>query len=119
MTDNKSIVEIYWQKINKKHWDELPDFFTFDARIVWPNTAEDFEVSRFLEVNRNYPGDWTITPEKIISSFETVISVVLVSDGKSSFHAISFFYFVAGKIAGLEEYWSEDSDPPIWRRFIN
>lgn len=115
MADNKSTVEEFWKKINEKRWDDLADFFTYDAKINWPNTSETFEVSRFVSVNKHYPGDWKIAIEKVLSSFNTVISVVLVNFGNLSFHAVSFFYFVDGKIVCLEEYWGDDGEPPLWR----
>ena len=115
MQDNKTTVAAFWQKIDDKQWDDLTDFFASDAEISWPNTAEIFDIPRFIAINRNYPGSWRIDVEKILSSFNTVISVVAVSDGVLSFHAVSFFYFIDGKIAALQEYWGDDGEPPLWR----
>jgi len=116
MINNRAIVADFWQIINEKRWEDLPKFFAFDAKVLWPNTAETFEVPCFVAVNKNYPGDWKIEVKKIISSFNTVISVVGVSDGQANFHAVSFFYFVDGMISCLEEYWGDDGEPPLWRQ---
>ena len=101
--------------MDNQEWDKLLEFFDYDAQIYWPNTNERFSVEKFVEINRNYPGDWRVNIKKILNSYNTVISVVGLTDGQKSLHAISFFYFVEGFVASLEEYWSEDGSPPDFR----
>jgi len=112
MNDNKQLIEVFWNHMNNKSWQELTSLFSADAEIIWPNTKEEFSVSLFVKINELYPGSWSIDIEQLLSFDDTVISVVRVTDGDLSFHAISFFYFSNNKISLLQEYWSQDGNPP-------
>jgi hypothetical protein len=104
----KKIVRRLWSDIDARRWDNLPAYFSKNARIEWPNTGESFDAKGFRDVNGNYPGYWRVEVEKIIRVGRLVISVVKVSDNASSFHATSFFTFRSRKILALVEYWGED-----------
>ena len=111
------IVENFWRDMDAQRWGELPAYFADDARIDWPNTDEQFDVAGFAEVNHNYPGNWSITIRKLLcADDDTIVSVVQVQDGETSFHATSFFKFREGKIVSLDEYWGQDEPPPEWRK---
>lgn len=103
--------------MDARHWEGLRDHFAEGASVVWPNTGERFDVDAFVSVNREYPGKWSIRVEKLLDAGEAVVSVVRVTDGGESFHAVSFFEFAPGteKIARLEEYWGSDGPPPAHR----
>lgn len=107
-----------WCDINMQRWDKIPDYFTPDASIHWHNTNEKFTVSEFLKANSEYPGNWTIIPEKALCDGNTVITVVKVAlrDAYVSLHATSFFEFEGDKIKRLDEYWGDDGPAPQWRK---
>jgi len=115
MKTSEQIIENYWQHFNNKTWCSLFSFFTEDAEIIWPNTNEEFSVARFVEINEKYPGNWSIDVEKMLILENLAISVVRIFMNCQSFHAISFFTFTNNKISLLQEYWSEDTKPPLWR----
>ncbi|MBU1144998.1 MAG: nuclear transport factor 2 family protein [Firmicutes bacterium] len=111
-------IKSFWQEMNLKHWENLYSYFHERAVIIWPNTNEIFDVLTYVEINEEYPGSWTIELNKIIESNQQVITVerIFSTEEKTSLHGTSFFTFEQDKIIALEEYFSEDGSPPIWRR---
>ena len=45
----------------------------------------------------------------------TVVKVFPI-DKDSSFHVVSFIKIEDGLISEMDEYWSDDDLPPMWRR---
>ncbi|HWQ21117.1 MAG TPA: nuclear transport factor 2 family protein [Clostridia bacterium] len=111
------LISELWNAMDRRQWEELAAYFCDDAVVFWPSTNERFTVPEFIEVNRAYPGTWTIQIERLQQVDDLVVSVVKVAlaEGRTSFHAVSFFEFRGDKIGTLYEYWGEDGDPPQWR----
>ncbi len=90
-----------------------------EAVVRWPNTREAFYGrDGFIEANRRYPGRWRFHLERLEACGRGMVAAFRVfsrTSGKS-FHAVSFFEFRSGLIAGLTEYWGEDGEPPAWRK---
>lgn len=107
-----------WNAVHRQAWEELAGFFLPDAEIYWHNTNERFTVSEFVRANREYPGDWSVTIQRLEATETAVVSVVRVrlSEGGAAFHATSFFQFRDGIISRLDEYWGDDGPPPQWRQ---
>ena len=118
MSEYVEIATKFLNYFNDAEFDKAASLLRDDCVVTWPNTREIFRGKRnFIEANKNYPGRWFISIEKIYSHNDLVVSVVKVSSDEStkSFHAVSFFKFKDDFIAEIEEYWGENSDPPVWR----
>lgn len=116
------IVTSLWADMDHQNWSGLPPYFAPGASILWPNTSERFSVDGFTRANREYPGKWSISVERLEQINDLVVSVALVrlAGGDSSFYATSFFEFDSqGRITRLTEYWSENAPPPEWRKVLN
>ena len=113
--DKLQIVRDLWSTMDEQNWDRLASYFSENAAIYWPNTREVFNVTQFVMINKEYPGSWKITVDRLIETKDQIISVVKVSMENHSFHAVSFFNFDAKKINQVVEYWGEDGLPPNWR----
>jgi len=111
----EEIICTYWSDIDKQNWNNLATYFTAEATISWPNTTELLTVDDFVNVNRYYPGNWTIEVLRLFSCGDNHCSITRVSSQSASYHALSFFSFQTNLISNLEEYWSEDAPPPSWR----
>lgn len=111
----------FWNDMNERNWDKLARYFWPKAEIEWPNTGERFTVDDFVKVNSEYPGTWDIELQRIEQCGTTLISVALVKehDGDQSLFVASFFEFDGDLILKLIEYWSENGEPPEWRRGLN
>jgi len=94
------------------------------VEIFWPNTKETFSREQFIHVNCDYPGDWegkvlrveSVDTENDSAGIKRYVSVSRVWNDEASFHAVSFFEFLGGKIIRLEEFWGDDGEVPEWRK---
>ena len=118
MNRNEEIVTRFWGLFDEAKFDEAAMLMASDARIRWCNTKELFtNRDNFILANKNYPGRWRISIEKLVSKDEMVISVVKIDAEDHSFnlYATSFFTLKNGEITEIEEYFGENGEPPAWR----
>lgn len=110
-------VQALWEAIGAQRWMDMPAFFTEDAMIRWPNTRERFTVLDYVRANSDYPGDWAVRLCRLDAIDDSVISLVQITEAKgtASLHVISYCSFDEEKIARMDEYFSEDGEPPSWR----
>lgn len=115
----EEIVKKFWDYFDQGSYDQAVQLMSPDVIVRWCNTREIFRGrTAFLEVNSKYPGqDWSIKVEKILAKDDLVITVVKVDckELELSFYATSFFKLAEGLIQEVDEYWSENSEPPEWR----
>lgn len=111
----------YWQAVAAQDRGALARFFTDDAVVRWHNTDERFTVDEFVRANCEYPGAWRGELKRAERFGDTVVTVVRVfsPDAPVSLHAVSLIRLSGEKIAEIDEYWSEDGEPPGWRKALN
>ncbi|WMJ23313.1 nuclear transport factor 2 family protein [Paludicola sp. MB14-C6] len=117
----KNRVKDLWNNISIQNWNVIKDYFDDNAVIYWHNTNEKFTINNFITANSVYPGNWEIEVQRLEEIGDLVISVVLVTskeDG-TSFYATSFFQFKDDSIIEISEYWSDNGEPPQWRKNLN
>ncbi len=115
---NEDIVKMYWNYMSNAEFDMAGTLMSENAVVWMPNTREVFRGRDcYIEFNRNYPGNWNISVEKILSIENNVITAVKVSsdNGNGSFYATSFFKITNNLIEEITEYWGENGEPPEWR----
>lgn len=118
---NTQIVKEFWKNIQEKDYKVLADKFEEGAIIDWNNQNERFNVVNFVRANKEFPGKWRLTVEKMYEIKNTVIAITLCEivdealEVQHSFYATSFFEFQNGKITYLSEYYSDNTPPPKWR----
>ncbi|HOI44450.1 MAG TPA: nuclear transport factor 2 family protein, partial [Candidatus Aminicenantes bacterium] len=118
MATNEETVREFWRLFDEADYDKAGKLMKADAVVWWPNTREVFRgAAAFMSVNRNYPGRWRASVERVIALGDEVISVTRVEseDTAESFYATSFIRLEDGLIREITEYWGDDSEPPAWR----
>lgn len=65
MKAREDIIRALWQAVAEQDPEKLVRFFTPDARILWPNTEECFDLADYVRANCAYPGQWSGKVEKI------------------------------------------------------
>lgn len=112
------LMKAYWKDVAEQNKEPLREYFLPEAQIRWHNTNELFTVEEFLRANCEYPGEWRGEVERVEEAGESMITVTRVysPDNQISLHAVSFFKFKEGKIQSLDEYWGDDTLPPVWRQ---
>lgn len=114
-----ALARALWADIGAQRWNALAAYFLPSALIFWHNTGECFTVEEFVQVNSEYPGNWQVEIERVLTLEDTVITAVRVhGTGGLSFHAVSLFMFRDEKIVRLDEYWGDDGPVPEWRRTL-
>lgn len=110
-------VQALWEAIGAQRWMDMTAYFTEDAVIRWPNTRERFTVLDYVRANSDYPGDWTTRVRRLDAIGDTAISLVQITEagGTESLHVVSYCSFEGDKIARMDEYFSDDGEPPSWR----
>ncbi len=113
-------VAAYWRSVIRQDRLQLEKYFAFGAVVRWHNTNELFTVDEFIRANCDYPGRWDGELRRVERLGDTIVTVVRIfsTDSSVSFHALSFIRLSGEKIAELDEYWSEDGDPPAWRKAL-
>lgn len=114
----QTIVTRFWERLAKKDWEGLLGMFSKDAVINWPNTNETFMPSRYVEVNKNYPGAWDLDLELVETTEKHLISVTRIRSKTEpiSLRDIAFYQISDGLIVSLTEYFADDQEAPGWRR---
>ena len=109
--------DAFWHSIITQSRATLPGFFHPDAIIRWHCTNEQFTVEEHVKVNCDYPNDWDGEIERVEEAGNTIILVgrVFPKDKSESFHVVSFIKVRDGKVAEMDEYWSDDGEAPKWR----
>ncbi|QPF76087.1 nuclear transport factor 2 family protein [Roseateles sp. DAIF2] len=113
-----ALVRRFWALYQARRWAEAQALLAPEACCTWWATRERFiGAAAVVHVNAVYPEGWTIRLLELRAlSAGRVHSLVRVDHGEASFYANSFFTLEGGRIAGLDEYWSDVQAPPSWRQ---
>ncbi|AMC94599.1 hypothetical protein AOC36_00180 [Erysipelothrix larvae] len=108
----------FWNCVAKQDKVALRYFFTESAVIRWHATNEQFNVSEYIQANCEYPGNWTGVIKQVKKQDNQIITITNVtnSDTKEAYLAVSFLTIIDGLISELDEYWSDMTQAPKWRR---
>ena len=111
-------VQSFWNDIIAQNRVSLPSYFCDDAVIRWHCTNEQFTVEEYIRANCDYPGKWKGDIERL-EKFDS--KIILVGKVKSEdetivCHVTSFIKLQDDKVIEMDEYWSDDGEPPSWRK---
>ena len=113
-------IQTFWKDVLAQDREAIRAYFHEDAYVNWHCTNERFTVEEFIRANCDYPGKWDGDVERIEENGDLIVTVTHVypKDRSASFHAVSFIRMHAGKIASVDEYWSDDGPAPQWRQVM-
>lgn len=114
----KEVVLKYLSLLNDGNFKGLDQVFSKDAKIIWKNTKEEFNVEELIDVNTRYPGIWSVSPVELFQIEDQYLSIALIEEttSKVSLYMISKYQFQNQKIQELVEYFSDNGEAPEWRR---
>ncbi len=105
-----------WRCFDERRFRDAMPLLSEDFEAHWPNTRERIRgPENFIALNESYPGDWRCTVRRIEECADAVVTVTEISDGETSFFAVSFLEVRHGRIARAEEYFAENGPPPFDR----
>lgn len=127
MNAKHHIAETLWNFFDQEKWDDAKNLLHENFVAYWPQSREKIVgADNFIELNRNYPGEHTITVQNVNvfsgneGNIEKVVTNVFICsqmpDGNDiTLYAVSFFDIKDNKIIRAEEYWADTYDAPQWR----
>ncbi|WP_329546347.1 nuclear transport factor 2 family protein [Streptomyces sp. NBC_01356] len=120
MTDLRKTVESYWATADARDWAAFADMLAEDVVYTLPQTREVIrDRERFVQFNREYPGDWHVRIERVVAEPGQAVTWILVTVGLEEMHAITFFTAdESGRIASITDFWPEPYEPPPGREHL-
>ena len=116
MSEAGDCVVALWHAMESRDWSKVADLLSPEFRAEFPQSAERFDRSGFLKLNRDYPGDWHIQIRHLVDGGEWVVTEIEVEiDGRTD-RGVSFFRVHNGRIVSIREFWPEAFPVPEWRR---
>ncbi|MEU9212039.1 nuclear transport factor 2 family protein [Streptomyces sp. NPDC048415] len=117
MTDLRKTVERFWVAAEARDWGAFSETLAEDVEYTLPQTRERVRGrGRYVEFNREYPGDWHLTVERVIAEPGQVVTWVHFALGLEEMYGISFFTGDgSGRIASVTDFWPEPYEPPAGR----
>jgi hypothetical protein len=117
MTDLRKTVERFWAAAEARDWGAFSETLAEDVEYTLPQTRERVRGrGRYVEFNREYPGDWHLTVERVIAEPGQVVTWVHFALGLEEMYGISFFTGDgSGRIASVTDFWPEPYEPPAGR----
>lgn len=120
--DPRATVERYWTAADLRDWDAFAATLADEVLYDLPQTRERIRgKERYLSFNRQYPGDWRVSVERIVADRDgqQVAVRTLFSAGDQELPAIHFFTFDAqGLISEITDFWPEPYEPPAGREHL-
>ncbi|MCC9707239.1 nuclear transport factor 2 family protein [Streptomyces sp. MNU76] len=124
--DLRGTVERFWATAEGRDWVAFAETLAEDVVYELPQTRERIRGrERYVEFNREYPGDWHARIERIVAepprpgSPGQVVSRTHVTVGLEEMYAISFFTVDEdGRIAAITDFWPEPYEPPAGREHL-
>ncbi|WP_149828204.1 nuclear transport factor 2 family protein [Streptomyces tailanensis] len=119
-TDLRKAVETFWAATQARDWATFAETVAEDVVYELPQTRERIRgKERYVEYNREYPGDWHTRVLRIVAEPGQVVSWVHVSSGLEEMYGISFFTGDEdGRISAVTDFWPEPYEPPVGREHL-
>jgi predicted ester cyclase len=125
MTDLRKTVERFWAAAEARDWDAFAGTLAEDVVYTLPQTRERISGrERYVQFNREYPGDWHLRVERIVAEPGQVVTWLHFTVGLEEMYGISFFTGTdtpsgtdtgAGRITSITDFWPEPYEPPAGR----
>lgn len=107
----------FWAAYQARDWVFAQTLLSPNAQCCWWATRERFSgASAVVGVNAAYPEGWTIHLLELHRlAADRVLALVRVDHGERSYWCHSHAGIGHHGIETLDEYWSDDAEPPEWR----
>jgi len=120
MTDLRKTVETFWSTAEARDWTGFARTLAEDVVYTLPQTRECVRGrERYVEFNREYPGDWHLRVERIVAEPDQAVTWLHFTVGLEEMYAITFFTADReGHIATITDFWPEPYEPPAGREHL-
>ena len=123
MGGNREIAERFIASLEARDWEAWIALLHPDVVYEIPQSRERIRGrDRYLQFNREYPGDWHLRPRVVIADEQhAVVWFAWSLDGRpdeGSADAMAFFEFADGLITRVTDFWPEPYEPPTGREHL-
>jgi ketosteroid isomerase-like protein len=123
MGGNREIAERFIASLEARDWEAWTALLHPDVVYEIPQSRERIRGrDRYLQFNREYPGDWHLRPRVVIADEQhAVVWFAWSLDGRpdeGSADAMAFFEFADGLITRVTDFWPEPYAPPSGREHL-
>jgi ketosteroid isomerase-like protein len=110
----------YWAAAERRDWDAFGALLADEVRYELPQTRERIRGrAAYLQFNREYPGDWHVTVERVVAEGNHAATWTRVAVDGDEQPALTFLDLDAdGLIAAITDFWPEPYDPPAGREHL-
>ena len=119
MSDSTDIALSLWRAIDSRDWIALEGILGRDFEAVWPQSGERFDRAGYIDVNRQYPGEWSIHVAQTVDGGSCVVTEVEVTIDHRTDRAVSFLHISNGKVQQIREFWPDPFPIPEWRSAVS
>lgn len=119
MMGASAMVRAMWEGMHARNWDKVRGLLADDLVMDWPQTREVIRgADAFVELNRTYPGQWSIRVEEVVGTATRAAARVTITNGTARFLASGFYTVRDGRIVRGVETFADPGDPPYDRSHL-
>ncbi|WP_199548603.1 nuclear transport factor 2 family protein [Streptomyces sp. N35] len=120
-TGLRKAVETYWAAAEARDWTAFGETLADDVVYEMPQSRERIRgKERYLQFNREYPGDWHAQVLRIVAEGDEAVSWILMREGIKESYAVNLFTADAqGRIVAITDFWPEPYEPPAGREHLS
>ncbi|MFB6723635.1 nuclear transport factor 2 family protein [Kribbella sp. NPDC056345] len=112
----RPIVERYFATMAAKDWDAFATVLAADVTYELPQTGERITGrDKYLQFNREYPGDWTLSVTRLIVDGSTAAGSMNFTVGSEQLVGLVFLELRDGLVDRVTDFWPEPYEPPPGR----
>jgi SnoaL-like domain len=115
------VVTAYWAAANARDWDAFGALLAPDVVYELPQSRERIRGrERYVQFNVEYPGDWTVFPERIVGDDRHGASWTrfVLPDADDQTGLCFFDLDDSGLIARITDFWPTAYEPPPGREHL-
>ncbi len=120
MSTTRETIEAYWATLEARDWPAFAAVLADDVVYETPQTRERIRGrDAYVRFNVEYPGDWHLTPRRILVDGDEAACWVDVRVGDEPMFAIAFIRVAAdGRVREVIDVWPEAYEPPAGREHL-
>jgi ketosteroid isomerase-like protein len=117
--DAAALSRALWERMEARDWDGVAALLHDEFVLDWPQSGERIRGREaFLAVNREYPGEWHITVERVLADGDEAVTLVRVEGANEPGRvdrAASFMHVRDGQVDRVLEFWPDPFPAAEWR----
>ena len=116
----RELIERFIATLDARDWDGWTSTMHADVVYEIPQSRERIRGrDRYLQFNREYPGEWHVRPKVVIADAEHGVVWFGWRVGDSGEDdGMAFFAFRDGLISTVTDFWPEPYEPPAGREHL-